>query len=161
MDEPIANDWLAGFTDGEGCFTVQIRESRHMACGWQVSASLVLTQSTQSLQALIHARNILRCGSIANHPARTTTSRPISTLTVKSLHSLANQVIPYFDGHPLKTAKRDDYARWRNIVQMMTRAEHLKLGGVITIAMIASNMNRKLKPGPLRHLTTPPPPAIM
>jgi hypothetical protein len=52
-------------------------------------------------------------------------------------------VIPFFEAHPLITAKRDDFESFRTVVAMMTEGRHLSIEGLTTIAGITETMNRK------------------
>ena len=60
---------------------------------------------------------------------------------VRSLDHLNLQIIPFFDKHPLKSRKRVDFAKFRRILQLMTKKEHLESEGIEKIRAIAKMMN--------------------
>ncbi len=55
---------------------------------------------------------------------------------------MATQVVPFFLKHPLKTQKRLDFEKFRRVLLLMERGEHLTVEGVERIRAIAAQMNR-------------------
>ncbi|NBX45294.1 MAG: hypothetical protein EBR00_09700, partial [Gammaproteobacteria bacterium] len=55
----------------------------------------------------------------------------------------SKNIISFFEKHPLKTRKRVDFMKFREIVNLMNQGEHLTRGGVEHIRTIAEQMNRK------------------
>jgi len=66
---------------------------------------------------------------------------------VRSLDHLNLQIIPFFDKHPLKSRKRVDFAKFRRILQLMTKKEHLESEGIEKIRAIAKMMNTGCEQG--------------
>ena len=56
--------WIAGFVDGEGCFSLAINSHTSMSLGYQVQAEFAVTQAASSLEALELIKNRLQCGVI-------------------------------------------------------------------------------------------------
>lgn len=57
-----APEWLAGFTTGEGCFSVKIRKGS-TKIGFRVELAFVLTQHTRDEELLISLISYFGCGS--------------------------------------------------------------------------------------------------
>ena len=60
---------------------------------------------------------------------------------VQSLDHLNEKILPFFEKHPLKSKKRIDFAKFRKVLQLMTKGEHLKSEGIEEIRAIAKTMN--------------------
>jgi hypothetical protein len=60
---------------------------------------------------------------------------------VRSLDHLNESIVPFFEKHPLKSKKRIDFAKFRRILQLMTKREHLTSEGIEEIRSIAKTMN--------------------
>ncbi len=56
---------------------------------------------------------------------------------------MSKTIIPFFEKHPLKSRKRVDFIKFREIVGLMSRGEHLTVDGVERIREIAGKMNRR------------------
>ena len=56
---------------------------------------------------------------------------------VRSLDHLNEWIVPFFEQHPLKSKKRVDFIKFRKILLLMTKGEHLAVEGM-----------RKFEPSP-------------
>jgi hypothetical protein len=90
-------EWVSGFTDAEGCFSLSYRRDRE-----RYAPMFVLKQHTVDNNLLCDIRNFLGVGRIY-------TSASLSSLYVKSEPEL-RRVIPSFHNH-LRTSKIDAYNR--------------------------------------------------
>jgi hypothetical protein len=61
--------------------------------------------------------------------------------SVRSLGDLIGTVVPFFEAHPLRTAKRDEFVRFARVVRLMSQKVHLRVDGLAQIAGIAPTMN--------------------
>jgi hypothetical protein len=62
---------------------------------------------------------------------------------VRRLADLSGRIIPFFEEHPLFTAKRDDFMQFSTVVGLMCQGLHLRMEGLALIADIAESMNRR------------------
>jgi len=68
---------------------------------------------------------------------------------VRNLQNLLGVIVPFFDKYPLRSKKHLDFIKFRKVVMMMQKGEHLTEDGFQRISKIASEMNRaKLKERP-------------
>jgi hypothetical protein len=54
---------------------------------------------------------------------------------------LRDVIVPFFERNPLRSAKRDNFAKFAEIIELMDRRRHLTVPGLIEIAEIAQTMN--------------------
>lgn len=62
---------------------------------------------------------------------------------VRSVTDLHETIIPFFQKHPLRTAKQQDFILFAETVEMLLKKEHLNEGGLEKIALKIERMNRK------------------
>ena len=128
--------WIVGFTDAEGCFHVGVSKHAEMTMGVQVLPELTIVQHKRDVQVLHAIKQFFGCGVVrTNHGDR-------MCYRVRKLENLRERIIPFFDQHPLKTRKRQDYLAFRDVVQWMTRGDHLTDAGLQRIMKIVKSMNR-------------------
>ena len=87
-------NWLAGFTSGEGSFTVKITASKTHSIGFQVQLVFKLTQHTRDEELIKSLIEYLKCGNIY---------RDINAFYFKvtKIDYIENKIIPLFQQHTL------------------------------------------------------------
>src|SRR6202163_1100784 len=121
--EKLEAQWIVGFVDGEGCFYVGINPHPEMTCQFQVLPEFTVVQHQRDVQLLHALKAFFGCGVVrTNHAER-------MAYRVRSLDHLNEQIIPFFEKHPLKSKKRVDFTKFRKILQLITKEEHLKSDG--------------------------------
>jgi hypothetical protein len=128
--------WVTGFVDGEGCFHVGINAHSDMTAGYQVLPEFTVVQHARDAQLLHALKAFFGCGVVrTNHGDRL-------AYRVRSQEHLLERILPFFDKHPLRSKKHVDFLKFRDVLLMMQKGEHLKSDGLERIREIASKMNR-------------------
>src|ERR1700744_1808511 len=98
--------WIAGFVDGEGCFSVSVHKNvlMHRHRGWQLQAAFHIYQHRVNADVLESLLDYFKCGYI--HPKGPNSS--VLTYSVTGLRNLSGSVIPFFEAHKL-WVKADDF----------------------------------------------------
>ncbi len=63
--------------------------------------------------------------------------------SVWKLQDLLTKIVPFFEANPLITAKQEEFLRFRSILEMMNRREHLSRDGLRRFAEITQTMNHR------------------
>jgi hypothetical protein len=127
--------WITGFTDGEGCFSIEINYRKDG--NYQVLPSFTITQHFIDIQSLHKIKNYFGFGVVRKNNGERYSYR------VRKRDDLINTIIPFFEKHPLKTSKRIDFVKFRYIVNLMQTDQHLTPEGLEKIQKIRSTMNRE------------------
>ena len=127
--------WVVGFVDGEGCFYVGINLQPEMKVGYQVLPEFTIVQHERDIQLLYALKQFFGCGVVRRNHAERMAYR------VRGTRHLRERILPFFEMHPLKSKKRQDFLKFRRILLLMERGEHLTTEGVERIRAIASKMN--------------------
>ena len=139
-------DWIVGFVDGEGCFFIGVNRHPEMSSGFQVLPEFTVVQHQRDVQLLHALKQFFGCGVVrVNHGDR-------MAYRVRKLEHLKEQVVPFFERYPLRSKKWVDFLKFRKVLMLIDRGEHLKADGVEAIRAIASSMNRgseRYSPAPL------------
>ena len=128
--------WITGFVDGEGCFRIGISRHSEMTLGFQVLPEFAVVQHKRDVQILHALKAYFGCGVVrVNHGDR-------MAFRVRGQENLLTRIVPFFVKHPLKSRKRVDFERFRRVLLMMERGDHLTEEGLEKIRSIAGTMNR-------------------
>ena len=129
----IDPNWIAGFTSGEGCFTVSIKKSKG-TLGMTSFMRFILTQHSRYYNLMVKLQNHLGCGKIY-------VNKKAINFVVQRLSCLTNIIIPLFDKYPIKGNKVKDYEYFKLILQLMNSKAHLSKEGLEQIKKIKNRMN--------------------
>ncbi len=143
--------WIAGFVDGEGCFSISIHRNPYVKLtrGWQVQACFQVTQHQTNRHALDALRAHFGCGRVVAKGPRSS----VLTFTVWTLRERDEIIVPFFETHELMV-KRGDFMRFASIVRSMRRKEHLSPAGFERVVRLAyaMNANGKQRARPLQEV---------
>ena len=127
--------WIVGFVDGEGCFHIGINKNQEMKLGVQVLPEFTVVQHQADEQVLHALKTYFGCGVVRkNHGTRL-------CYRVRGQKNLVDQIIPFFEKHKLKTRKRVDFQKFRKVVLLIEKGEHLEPDGLEKIRQIKASMN--------------------
>jgi LAGLIDADG endonuclease len=144
QERPGLAQWVVGFVDGEGCFSVPIFRNRTTRMGWQVQPAFTVVQSARSREALLILEAFFRCGHVGRNGRHDNHREAMWYFTVRDRDDLSHRIMPFFEENPLVTAKADDFKKFCTVVRMMEQRAHLTVDGLIEIAKVAERMNRRL-----------------
>jgi hypothetical protein len=148
QERPLAVEWVVGFVDGEGCFSVPIFRNRSCRLGWQVQPEFAVVQGERSADVLWDMKQFFGCGSVTVNRRHDNHRQDLWRFGVRRLGDLVSIIIPFFEVHPLRTAKAGEFASFSRVVDLMSNGSHLTMEGLRAAAAIAETMNHR-KPSQL------------
>lgn len=114
--------WIVGFTDGEGCFNLDVHVKEDMRWGLQMQPEFTVVQNEVDVQILHGLKEYFKCGSVTvNRKDKHGTRMHYRVKSVKDLHE---KIVPFFEKHKLKTKKNVEFAKFRDIVRLMHAGYH-------------------------------------
>jgi len=130
--------WIAGFVDGEGCFSVSVHRNSMMRRhgGWQLQPAFQVYQHRDSGFVLEALRSYFRCGYVRPKGPRSS----VLTYSVWALRDLEELIVPFFEQHHL-LVKANDFEAFAEVVRAMRCREHSTAEGFERIARLAFGMN--------------------
>jgi hypothetical protein len=129
--------WVVGFTDGEGCFHVGINSNKTMTLGFQVLPEFTIVQHEREIKLLHAFKDYFGCGVVRrNHGDR-------FCYRVRGHKNIRDKILPFFEKHQLKTLKRVNFQKFRQVVLLMEQKQHLNDEGLARIRRIQQKMNNQ------------------
>jgi hypothetical protein len=124
----VSDEYLAGFTDGEGCFYVGFSKRDDLPLKWQVITEFHVSQNPGGKNLLEVFRQRLDCGYLKlNHPKSLKDKSWV--LIVKNRRELTEKIIPFFKKNPLYTVKQQDFVIFTKVLDIIEQGKHLSKDG--------------------------------
>ena len=113
-------EWVSGFTDGEGSFSLKIIKRSGYTHGWGVEPGFIISLHAKDLPLLEKIQSYFGIGniSIGNNNA--------VSYYVSSVQELTNVILPHFDKYPLITKKRADYLLFKSALDIINNKQSKK-----------------------------------
>jgi LAGLIDADG endonuclease len=141
QERPGFEQWVVGFVDGEGCFSVPIFRQRSARIGWQVQPEFTVVQAAHSVRVLEELQSYFGCGRVGVFDRADNHRGPMARWVVRARRDLTERIVPFFEANPLRTTKADEFKRFVRVLRLMDAGRHLTVDGVTEIAQIAEQMN--------------------
>ncbi len=130
--------FLAGFIEGEGTLTVSIKQHPTARFGYYVDPEFFLYQHESGRALLELAREVFQTGRIYPKPG----NPKVLVYAITARRSLWEKVVPFFERYVVPfSCKRATFERFREILEMMNRKEHLTPAGLVGIVEKAYALN--------------------
>jgi LAGLIDADG endonuclease len=141
--------WVIGFVDGEGCFSIGFirqpggRGRSGYKTGYQVAHEFAVTQGESSLSALRGLEQFFGVGMLVPNRRSDDHREHLYRYVVRRRADLQERIIPFFQEHPLQTAKQENFEKFARCVSLISEGRHRTVDGLIEIAEITETMNRR------------------
>ncbi|MBI5079225.1 LAGLIDADG family homing endonuclease [Candidatus Wolfebacteria bacterium] len=129
-------EYISGYVDGEGCFTVTFNKRSKAKLGWELRPSFSVSQNEDRRQVLDIIQNYFGCGYIRRDYADKTVK-----FEIRDHNDLIQKIIPHFEKFSLLSKKQKDYELFTEICKIIDRQNHLNKDGFVQIINLAYQMN--------------------
>jgi hypothetical protein len=139
----LTPDYVAGFIDGEGCFSVSVHPHPTVRYGtrWLIAPAFQAYQHRDNVEILHRIQSFFRCGRVVPKGPNSN----VMTYSVYRRTELESVIVPFFERHPLVSGKQRDFERFAEIVRLMQRKAHRTEDGFRRIVEVAFAMNQRGK----------------
>jgi hypothetical protein len=132
-------NWVTGFTDAEGCFSILYTKNKNNRFGWQAKPAFQIELHNKDLALLHQIKQFFQVGII-----HTRNNRNLSIYQVTSIKDIVNVIVPHFVNYPLLTQKSADFQLFKEAIELMDKRAHWTLEGFNHIISLKSKMNNGL-----------------
>ena len=129
--------FVTGFTDGEGCFLINVRPNSKLKTGYSVELVFKIALHSKDKALVENLKNYFGVGTV------TARGSDCIQFWVGSLKDL-QVIVHHFDNYPLITQKWSDYQLFKQVVELMKGREHLTMEGLQKIVSIKAVLNKGL-----------------
>ena len=131
------NPWfITGFADAESSFMILVQPRSDSKTKWRIKASFAIGLNKKDWEILEHIKYSLGVGRIY-------TSGTKVYYRVEAFNEL-QVILDHFDKYPLITAKKVDYALFKECFNLIKLNKHLTEEGILQIIKLKSSLNKGL-----------------
>ena len=128
-------NWVTGFVDAEGCFSVIVEISENLKRKVRVSFEINLHEKDKEI--LSNIQSFFGLGAIYHRP-----DRKNSVYRVSNVNHIKNVIIPHFTEYPLISKKSRDFLLWSKVIEIILNKEHLTEEGFLKILSYYASINK-------------------
>jgi hypothetical protein len=129
--EILPGDYIAGFVDGEGCFSLNfrrdVRHERGKRTGiipvyfyWDILFAIVLRGDDRDVLEKI--KNTLGCETVTGP-----NTKGQVRFQVTNIYDLSDKILPFFERYQLHAKKRYDFDLWKEAVCLVKNNQKIKI----------------------------------
>ena len=141
----LSPDYIVGLVDGEGSFTIYIRDPRLPRTQKRrvtVEPKFYIKLIERDKEILDRLKQYFGCGSVYFQKDSRPNHQHCYRYEVYNRDDLINVVIPFFKKHRLQFAsKRTDFEIFCKMMEMIERKEHLKRSGLESLFRLKQLMH--------------------
>jgi len=134
----LANAWLSGIIDAEGCFNVTLFKREAMALGYQVKLRFMIDQK-DSLDTLLIIKNLWNM-LLTNRKLKNRDTSSMHRVEINSFIKIP-PVVEYLNKFRLKTKKEESFNKWVTVYGLVKNKAHLTEEGLNEIRKISKEIN--------------------
>lgn len=132
--------WVAGFTEGEGCFYIQLTKSKTHKTGFQVVLRFFITQHTRDIELMNSLIHFFNCGRVIRAGGKL--NQEWINFEVWKTGDIINKIIPFFHNYSLLGEKYKDFRDFQEVARLVQNKAHLTIEGIEKIKFVKSGMNK-------------------
>jgi len=127
-------NWVTGFVDAEGCFSIIIEVSSPLK--WKVRTSFEINLHEKDKEILYKIQSYFGVGAIYHRPYRKK-----SVYRVSNVNYIKDVIIPHFTKYPLISKKHIDFLLWSEVIKLILNKDHLNKEGFSKILSYYASIN--------------------
>jgi hypothetical protein len=133
---------VAGFIDGEGCFSISIGKHKTLKRGLEIRPEFDIELRADDKDILERILITIGCGKIYDQSYERYGWFPHAKYKITSTKDMANFLFPFLDKYPLQAKKAEVYKYFKEVVIMYINKEHLTDGGLKKIIKMREEIRK-------------------
>ena len=144
LENKLDPNWVTGFVDAEGCFSVVIEISEIFKRKVRISFEINLHEKDKEI--LYNIKSFFGVGAvyIRSH-------RKLAVYRVTNVNYIKDIIIPHFTKYPLISRKRMDFLLWSKVVEIILNKDHLTEQGFLNTLSYYASINKGVSKKVLKY----------
>jgi len=112
QQERLDENWIAGFVDGEGNFSIQVNRNEKLKRGYQILPQFRIVQHKRDRLLLEKIKLYFNFGVVRKNNNNCLEYR------VRSIED-QKKIVSFFTRYPLQTKKKNDFLKYKKIIELL------------------------------------------
>jgi len=138
--KPLNPHYIAGFVDGEGCFSICISKHKTLRKRLDVRAVFEIEVRADDKEILERIKKQLNCGVMFNCNYKRYGWYPHVKYKISRLCDIKEKLIPFFEKYPLQAKKAKSLEIFKKAVDLQSKGLHLTPGGIKLLKQLQQKM---------------------
>ena len=144
LENKLDPNWVTGFVDAEGCFSVVIEVSEIFKRKVRISFEINLHEKDKDI--LYKIQSFFGVGAVYIR-----STRKLAVYRVTNVKFIKDIIIPHFTKYPLISKKRIDFLLWSKVVEIILNKDHLTEKGFLKTLSYYASINRGVSKKVLKY----------
>jgi len=110
--------YLIGFTDAEGCFSIALKKQKTARFGWVLDPVFHVTQHKNNKAILDVFKEMLQCGRVIQKSKQ----NDVMLFIVDNRRELKEKILPFFEGRLI--VKKKDFEIFSEVINGLEEGKH-------------------------------------
>ena len=146
MHMSLNNDYVVGLVDGEGSFTVYVRNPREINKNRKrrvkIEPRFYIKLIEEDKDILYRLKRFFDCGNVYFQGDKRPNHRNCYRYEVANRADILEKIIPFFKKHPLKfSSKARDFKIFCQIMEAIKKGKHLERKGLLQLYKLKQKMH--------------------
>jgi hypothetical protein len=137
-DQKLSGEFISGYIEGEGCFSLAITKKKGYLLGVQIYPSFNLQVHVIDKPLLEKIKKVMNCGRIY-----TNSKRKLVNFKVYRYDDLVNKVIPFFDKYQFHGNKKRSFEIFKEIMSILDKPGRISEEDLSQVASLKVSMNHR------------------
>ena len=138
----LSGDYISGFVDGEGCFSVSLIRHKTTKTGLDPRLNFEIELRGDDREILEAMASYLDCGRVYDLNYERYGWAPHAKLKISGMKDIFEKIIPFFHRFPLRGKKRHSFELFCQAGEIFRDKRHLTQGGIEQLIAIRERMNK-------------------
>lgn len=144
LENKLDPNWVTGFVDAEGCFSVVIEISEIFKRKIRISFEINLHEKDKDI--LYKIQSFFGVGAVYIR-----STRKLAVYRVTNVNYIKDIIIPHFTKYPLISKKRIDFLLWSKVVEIILNKDHLTEKGFLKTLSYYASINKGVSKKVLKY----------
>lgn len=138
----LSGDYIAGFVDGEGCFSISLSKHKTTKTGFDPRLNFEIELRGDDREILEAISSYLKCGRVYDLNYDRYGWSPHAKLKISGMKDIFEKIIPFFRKHSLIGKKRFSFELFCQAGEVFREKRHLTHEGIDHLREIRKKMNK-------------------
>ena len=140
--QPLHPQYLVGFVDGEGCFSISIGKHKTLKMKREIQLEFEIELREDDREIIDRIRKTFGCGNVYHLKYLRYGWRPHIKYKIQKMDDFREKLIPFFKKYPLQAKKQKSFKIFCKAVELKSKGLHRTEEGIKLFEKLQNEMRK-------------------